>query len=500
MTRPKYTSENTVYVGDLSPVTGEMDLFQLFSKVGPVTSVRVVRDSVTRASKGYAYVNFDTTWDTGSVNRAVSAFSYTGLHGSIMRVMALDKALKFRKDANVFVKGLHPSIDSKTLHDTFEVFGHVACAKVLFAPDGASLGYGYIQYLEAPHAQTAIKMADGTKLKGLKIKVAPFLSRSQRMHHPRLKCTSVFVKHLPASVTEDHHLAKMFEGYGEMTSAFVAKDAEGAPTGFGFINFKSPDVAAKVVREMNGKTVAGKCLIVEPAHNHKQRKVYNNRCQDAPKARRPEVNEQNEGVQLLVKCIPFTMGEDALMRLFEHFGTITSVNIMRDEYGGSRGFGFITFATDAAAQQAIVEMNGACIMSGNRLYVAVAKSRQQERQAPLMPMQQPACGPNFGMYPSGLPVPPLPYPPPALMTPPLPMLSPQGPHSPHSASTVGPQGPAGMMMCPLWSSPPECFPVGVPACMPPTTMPVPDLQLPSYPHLPDSLASPSFSDCMGEST
>ena len=48
------------------------------SQVGPVTSVRVVRDAVTRASKGYAYVNFDTTGDTGAGESTVKQPPWEG--------------------------------------------------------------------------------------------------------------------------------------------------------------------------------------------------------------------------------------------------------------------------------------------------------------------------------------------------------------------------------------------------------------------------------------
>ena len=63
---------------------------------------------------------------------------------------------------------------------------------------------------------------------------------------------------------------------------------------------------------------------------------------------------------LYVGNIFFGLSEDQLREVFERYGRVESVKIMRDrETGRSRGFGFVEMENDQDAELAKNELNGA---------------------------------------------------------------------------------------------------------------------------------------------
>lgn len=62
--------------------------------------------------------------------------------------------------------------------------------------------------------------------------------------------------------------------------------------------------------------------------------------------------------KLFVGSLPWSINNDSLRELFTQYGEITdAVVIMDRDSGRSKGFGFVTFTTEEAAQKAL-EMDG----------------------------------------------------------------------------------------------------------------------------------------------
>src|SRR5690606_10323055 len=81
------------------------------------------------------------------------------------------------------------------------------------------------------------------------------------------------------------------------------------------------------------------------------------------------------GNRLYVGNLSFNTTTDSIREWFASCGTVTDVHVVMDrESGRSRGFAFVTMGTDAEAQKAIAETNGA-MMDGRSLRVNEAEER-----------------------------------------------------------------------------------------------------------------------------
>jgi RNA recognition motif-containing protein len=83
------------------------------------------------------------------------------------------------------------------------------------------------------------------------------------------------------------------------------------------------------------------------------------------------------GNRLYVGNLAFHTTEDVLQQAFSRFGEVTEVRVMLDrESGRSRGFAFVSMATNEGAQKAIENMNGKDL-DGRALRVNEAEERRE---------------------------------------------------------------------------------------------------------------------------
>jgi len=369
----------SLYVGDLAKDVTEAMLFEKFSSAGPVLSIRVCRDMISRMSLGYAYVNFQQPADA---ERALDTMNFDVLKGKPIRIMwsQRDPSLRRSGVGNVFIKNLDKTIDNKAMYDTFSAFGNILSCKVAQdMSNGESKGYGFVHFETEEAALNAIQKVNGMLLNGKKVYVGRFVPRKDRdmeLGEKARKFTNVYVKNINDEYDEAK-LNEMFQKYGKISSVKVMKSDDGKSKGFGFVSFESPEEAMNACEELNGQDLDGKTVFVGRAQKKAERQAELKKKFEALKMERLN---RYQGVNLYVKNLDDTIDDDKLRQEFAPFGTITSAKVMSEE-GRSKGFGFVCFSSPEEATKAVTEMNGRIIVS-KPLYVALAQ-RKEDRKAHL---------------------------------------------------------------------------------------------------------------------
>lgn len=444
-TQQPYASAS-LYVGDLSSETSEGQLFEVFKNVGPVASIRVCRDAVTRKSLGYAYVNFHNVADA---ERAIDQFNFSNIGGKQCRIMwsQRDPAKRKSGTGNIFIKNLDKSITHAALYDTFSAFGKILSCKVEVDANGVSKGYGFVHYETQEDADQAVAKVNGMMIANKIVFVGPFQPKKARGPSAPAHFTNVYFKNVDESITKEK-LEEMFGAHGKITSCAIMQNETGESKGFGFVNFKEPEEAQAAVDKLNGTEINGKPIFVGRAQKRQER-------DEELRHQRDERTSKYQGANVYVKNLDDNVDDEKLKQEFSRFGSITSVKVMSDEKGNSRGFGFVFFTNPEDASRAITEMNG--ILFGTKPLYASLAQRKDVRHAQLAAMHQQKVNMmqmNLGMMnmrgPNGMPFaggPPVFYPPmgmprmnqpyPPQMIPRPPRFTPPGQPGPQGAGAGG---------------------------------------------------------------
>eukprot|EP00568_Trieres_chinensis_P006195 CAMPEP_0183307804 /NCGR_PEP_ID=MMETSP0160_2-20130417/19532_1 /TAXON_ID=2839 ORGANISM="Odontella Sinensis, Strain Grunow 1884" /NCGR_SAMPLE_ID=MMETSP0160_2 /ASSEMBLY_ACC=CAM_ASM_000250 /LENGTH=777 /DNA_ID=CAMNT_0025471479 /DNA_START=126 /DNA_END=2459 /DNA_ORIENTATION=+ len=344
----------SLYVGDLAPDVNEGLLFEIFNAVGPVSSIRVCRDAVTRRSLGYAYVNFHQVADA---ERALDTMNFTTIKDRPCRIMWSQRDPSIRRSGvgNIFVKNLHESIDNKQLYDTFSLFGNILSCKVVTDRDsGKSKGYGYVHYETAEAAQAAIEKLDGMLIDGQEVQVGAFMRRTERPG--QTDWTNLYVKNIPRE-WDDAKLKEEFAKYGEIMSATHQMGIPKKP-------YKKPAPKAAPVEDAKEETKAEESKAEEGKEEDKKEEGAEEEKpteEDKPKEDEKATEEKKEETK------PEESEESKAERL---------------------GFGFVNFVEHESAVAAIEALNGKELKSTYKgeettveLYVGRAqKKAERERE------------------------------------------------------------------------------------------------------------------------
>eukprot|EP01121_Diplochlamys_sp_Union-15-3_P002104 TRINITY_DN11825_c0_g1_i1.p1 TRINITY_DN11825_c0_g1~~TRINITY_DN11825_c0_g1_i1.p1 ORF type:complete len:584 (-),score=102.06 TRINITY_DN11825_c0_g1_i1:39-1790(-) len=377
--RPLQPLSASLYVGDLAPDVTEQILFERFNSVGPVASIRVCRDAVTRRSLGYAYVNFSKYDDA---ERCLDTLNNVPLPERPCRIMWSQRDPSFRRSGvgNIFIKNLDPEIGHQQLYDTFSLFGNILSCKVVMDENNRSKGYGFIHFETKESADRAIAKLHGMMMGTKKVYVSKFIPNRERLKSKDSSWTNVYVKNIDPDL-QNGDLEKLFDKFGPISSAHVMVNENGQSRGFGFVNFKNHEDAVRSVDYFSKgevKNKLGKPLWAGRAQKKSEREAELKKRREQS---RLEKASKYQGSNLYIKNIEDEVTEERLQKEFSPYGPISSIKIVLDENNVRKGFGFVCFESQEDALRAASELNGRILSGCNKpLYVAQHERKEVRLQ------------------------------------------------------------------------------------------------------------------------
>ncbi|KAF5948236.1 hypothetical protein HYC85_014193 [Camellia sinensis] len=263
--------------------------------------------------------------------------------------------------ASLYVGDLHHTVTDGQLFDHFSEFKSLASVRVCRdSSTGRSLCYGYVNFLSPQDAIRAIEMKNHSVLNGKRIRVM-WSHRDPDVRKSGIG--NVFVKNLNESI-DNVQLQEMFQEFGNIVSCKVVMSDDGRSKGYGFVQFDSEQSANASIEKLNGFNNGGKHMYVGKFVKKSDRILPS-----------PDARYTN----LYVKNLDLDVTEELLKEKFSEFGKILSLIISKDEYGTSRGFGFVNFDSADGAKRAIEAMNGSQLGS-KVIYVARAQKKEEREQ------------------------------------------------------------------------------------------------------------------------
>ncbi|KAJ0795369.1 hypothetical protein HanPI659440_Chr04g0149721 [Helianthus annuus] len=174
--------------------------------------------------------------------------------------------------------------------------------------------------------------------------------------------TSLYVGDLEANVT-DSQLYDLFNQVGQVVSVRVCRDLSTRRSlGYGYVNYSNSSDAARAIDVLNFTAVNGKAIRIMYSH------------------RDPSIRKSGTA-NIFIKNLDKSIDNKALHDTFSSFGNILSCKIATYNTGQSKGYGFVQFDTEEAAQNAIDKLNG-MLINDKQVYVGHFL-RKQERDSSL---------------------------------------------------------------------------------------------------------------------
>lgn len=312
---------NNLIVNYLPNALTDDEFFQIFDKIGPLNSAKIMRNKITGYSYGYGFVSYSSATDA---EKAIRQLNGAQLQHKKLKVAYCRRAgegpANDIKNANLFIANLPSNFTEDHLETTFRKYGEIVRSKILVDHStGVSKGCGFVLFSKTCQADEALNLNGQTlDVPGFQF-THPLIVKKAKDENKTTYSSNATMLTRPLPVHVIHHYAPTKDRNGVL---------EGG-VGVGRTIHKYPS---------------------NPADIH---------AASSPSVAGSGVGGESLGHTLYIYGIGSQANELDLYALFAPFGAIVKVHVMRDiATRAGKGFGFVTFGDYHDACLAVQTLNG----------------------------------------------------------------------------------------------------------------------------------------------
>ncbi|WOG94785.1 hypothetical protein DCAR_0314082 [Daucus carota subsp. sativus] len=416
-----------LFVGQVPKQMKEEELIELFEQFAVVEEVNIIKDKITRASRGCCFLICPSREEADkAVNGCHNKKTLPGA-ASPLQVKYADGELE-RLEHKLFIGMLPKNVTEVEVSDLFSQYGDIKDLQILRGSQQTSKGCAFLKYETKEQAVAAIEALNGNhRMEGstvpLVVKWAD--TEKERLARRAQKAQSQPLNMVNADTPQQSLFGALPMGYMPPYNGYGYQ----GPGSYGIMPYRMPPLQNQhAYQNMLSSVSQGNALrgaspefspVMTPRNYSMPRAGYlgsaypavtgmqyplayaggimsNRPLSGPPSPIPPSANNHSAvsssvssnsggqlegppGANLFIYHIPQEYGDQELANSFQAFGRVISAKVYVDKATGvSKCFGFVSYDSPAAAQAAINTMNG-CQLGGKKLKVQLKKDNKQNK-------------------------------------------------------------------------------------------------------------------------
>lgn len=362
--------DSNVFVKNLPKTFTAQKLTDLFTKFGKIISCKIEYNR-KNISRGFGFVQFEAPECARNAIAEMNDFEvepgfkievvpFKSYQDRLTEGTVLPPEKTFTR---IYIKNIPEDFTSDEFRALFGQYGEIISFSL---PHKSGGFFGFCNYKTHEAAQRAVDELDKKELKGRVLSISRAYTEYERVHTQNRK----------------------YRRYNYARHKFPPHYAMGQP----HFQQMPPQQQGQQQQVPPQQQMA-------PQQQGQQRRAAAPQQQQQMLA--PQQGQQQQGVpqkggkgqhnfsntNLYVSNLDKELTEEALAQIFEKFGGLKSVKVIRDVNGESRGFGYVSYFAPQDAQQAAISTNNTCIIK-NAIQVSFARYKKKFVNGKKMPPHQ----------------------------------------------------------------------------------------------------------------